>query len=96
MAIDSAEKRRSLSGIQVTLMPGVTPNASKDQEWRQEAGWFYSGIVVATITILSNLSLVSIALLQSTLTSVISTPASPSLANVALAKSSLTNITLVK
>ena len=45
MAIDSAEKRRSISGIQHFLIPGVTPNASKDQEWRQESGWSYSGIL---------------------------------------------------
>ena len=45
MAIDTAEKRKSLSGIQWTLMPGVTPNAAKDQEWRQQAGWGYSGIL---------------------------------------------------
>jgi hypothetical protein len=44
-AIDSAEKRRSISGIPF-LMPGVTPNIAKDQEWRQEAGWCYSGILV--------------------------------------------------
>lgn len=46
MAIDTPEKRRSLSGIQTTLLPGVTPNASLDQEWRQEAGWNYSGNLV--------------------------------------------------
>ena len=45
MAIDSAEKRRSISGIGL-ITPGVTPNASKDQEWRQEACWSYSGILV--------------------------------------------------
>lgn len=43
MAIDNAEKRRSISGIQ-GLIPGVTPNASKDGEWRQQSGWSYSGI----------------------------------------------------
>ena len=42
--INTAEKRRSVSGIPL-LMPGVTPNASKDQEWRQEAGWSYSGVL---------------------------------------------------
>lgn len=45
MPIDTAEKRRSLSGIQHSLVPGITPNAAKDQEWRQEAGWSYSGIL---------------------------------------------------
>lgn len=47
MAIDSAEKRRSISGIIIPMLPGVTPNASKDAEWRQEAGWSYSGIAAA-------------------------------------------------
>lgn len=47
MAIDNAEKRRSVSGIPFhPLGPGVTPNASKDQEWRQQSGWGYSGILV--------------------------------------------------
>jgi hypothetical protein len=45
MAIDTAEKRRSLSGIQWSMMPGVTMNAAKDREWRQESGWGYPGIV---------------------------------------------------
>jgi len=46
MAIDSAEKRRSLVGIITGVMSiGVTPNASKDKEWRQQSGWGYSGIV---------------------------------------------------
>ncbi len=44
MAIDDAEKRKCASGVQVTLMPGVTNNASKDVEWRQQSGWGYSGI----------------------------------------------------
>ena len=47
MAIDTAEKRKSISGVGgVPLMPGVTPNSSQDAEWRQEAGWSYSGILV--------------------------------------------------
>ena len=45
MAVDSAEKRRSVAGIQWTLIPSVTNNAAQDQEWRQEAGWSYSGIL---------------------------------------------------
>lgn len=44
MAIDSAEKRKSISGIQTFMVAGVTPNATPDQEWRQESGWSYSGI----------------------------------------------------
>lgn len=45
MAIDTAEKRKSLVGLQYWSGPGVTPNASPDQEWRQEAGYSYSGIL---------------------------------------------------
>ena len=45
MAIDTAEKRRSVSGIvSVPFIPGVTANSSKDAEWRQQSGWNYSGI----------------------------------------------------
>lgn len=45
MAIDSAEKRRSAAGVAfLPLGPGVTPNASKDVEWRQQSAWSYSGI----------------------------------------------------
>ena len=49
MAIDSAEKRRSIAGILLPLIMGVTPTASPDAEWRQEAGWSYSGIAAAAI-----------------------------------------------
>lgn len=46
MSIDTAEKRRSIVGILTGFMPvGVTPNASKDVEWRQQVGWGYSGIL---------------------------------------------------
>ena len=41
--IDTAEKRRSAAGFR--RLPGVTPNASKDQEWRQQAARRYSGIL---------------------------------------------------
>lgn len=45
MAMDTAEKRRSAAGVPfLPLGPGVTPNSGKDQEWRQQAGWGYSGI----------------------------------------------------
>lgn len=44
MAIDTAQKRRSISGIPM-LIPGVTPTATPDAAWRQEAGWSYSGIL---------------------------------------------------
>ncbi len=47
MAIDSAEKRKSISGINY-FCPGVTPNSSQDAEWRQEVGYSYSGIAAAS------------------------------------------------
>ena len=43
--IDTREKRASIAGIWIPLMPNVTPTAGKDQEWRQEVGWSYSGIL---------------------------------------------------
>lgn len=47
MAIDSREKRQAVASIHLTgwSPPSPTPNASKDKEWRQEAGWGYPGIV---------------------------------------------------
>lgn len=45
MAIDSAEKRRSIAHIARRWSgAGVTPNTAKDVEWRQEAGRGYPGI----------------------------------------------------
>lgn len=41
MAIDTPEKRRSISGIPL-LIPGVTPNAAKDAEWRRQVANTYS------------------------------------------------------
>lgn len=45
MAIDTREKRASIVGIDRLSGPSVTPNAAKDQEWRQEAGYGYPGIL---------------------------------------------------
>ena len=48
MAIDTAEKRKSIAGIHMRYSgPGVTNNSAKDQEWRQEAGYSYSGILAS-------------------------------------------------
>lgn len=47
MAIDTAEKRRSVAGIPFFIFLGVTPNVAKDAEWRQQAGWGYSGIAAS-------------------------------------------------
>lgn len=44
MAIDTAEKRKAISGIWFSSIPGVAPNAGKDVEWRQQSGRGYSGI----------------------------------------------------
>lgn len=44
MAIDSARKRRSAAGANtVPYNPCVTPS-TKDEVWRSEVGWRYSGI----------------------------------------------------
>lgn len=48
MALDTAEKRKSAAWLVTGLGAStVTPNASKDQEWRQQAAWGYSGIAAA-------------------------------------------------
>ena len=47
MAIDSKEKRASIIGINYISGPSPIPTAAKDQEWRQEVGFGYSGILVA-------------------------------------------------
>lgn len=47
--IDTAEKRRSASQIISGIFAsGVTPNSSKDIEWRQQSGWGYSGIAAGS------------------------------------------------
>ncbi len=57
MAIDTREKRQSIAGISVYFNLGVTTNASKDQEWRQEAGYGYPGILTGGAVIEDNLAL---------------------------------------
>jgi hypothetical protein len=45
MAIDSAPKRKSIVGIHFpSFGPGVTPDSTPDQAWRQAAGYSYLGI----------------------------------------------------
>ena len=52
MAIDTAERRRSISGIPgPPLIAGVTSNPSQDQEWRQESGWSYAGILTGVAVV---------------------------------------------
>lgn len=46
--IDDAEKRRAASGVPfLPVGPGVTPEATKDTDWRQQAAWSYSGVGVS-------------------------------------------------
>ena len=46
MAIDTREKRQAAAVISHYFMgPNVTPNATPDVEWRQEAAWGYPGIL---------------------------------------------------
>lgn len=61
MAIDTAEKRKSISGIGgPPLIPGVTPvGSAQDQEWRQEAGWSYSGILAGAAVEIARESVVT-------------------------------------
>lgn len=46
MALDTREKRASAVSLTPSAPNTVTPNAAKDQEWRQESGWGYSGITI--------------------------------------------------
>ena len=46
--LDTQEKRRSAVAMTTYAFgPDVTPNATHDQEWRQEAGYGYPGILAA-------------------------------------------------
>jgi hypothetical protein len=46
MAIDTREKRQAAGGVPfLPNGPNVTPNASKDVEWRQQSAHSYSGIL---------------------------------------------------
>jgi len=54
MAIDTREKRQSAASVgMLPVPPTPTPNASKDQEWRQEAGWGYSGILAGEAVVIA-------------------------------------------
>ena len=56
MAIDTAAKRRAISGIYTGLVAvGVTPSAIPDAAWRQQAGWGYSGIAVNPPVVVSDI-----------------------------------------
>ncbi len=50
MAIDNREKRQSAATAGAPFNPpAVTSNSGKDQEWRQQVCWGYSGILVGGI-----------------------------------------------
>lgn len=50
MAIDSVQKRKSISSIGLPFFaPGVTPDATTPVGWRQTSGWSYYGIAAATV-----------------------------------------------
>jgi hypothetical protein len=51
--MNTAEKRRSAASFR--RLPGVTPNASKDQEWRQQALRSYSGILAGAAQVTATL-----------------------------------------
>ena len=51
MAIDSKEKRASIVGINYMSGPSPIPTAAKDQEWRQEVGYGYSGILAGAVAV---------------------------------------------
>lgn len=59
MAIDDAEKRRSVVNVGRKIGgPRVTPNATPDLEWRQQVGRSYSGIAAAgLISVIKTLTL---------------------------------------
>lgn len=45
MSIDTAAKRKSISGLVLPfLLVGVTPDATPDAAWRQSSAWSYEGI----------------------------------------------------
>ncbi len=47
MSIDTAAKRRNISGLMAGIsIVGVTPDSAKPLAWRQQAGWGYSGVPV--------------------------------------------------
>ena len=48
VAIDTRERRAAVVAIPYPWASvSVTPTAAQDQEWRQEAGWGYPGILAA-------------------------------------------------
>jgi len=49
VAIDSAAKRRSISGAVLPfLIVGITPDATPGVDWRQTAGWSYQGVTTVS------------------------------------------------
>ena len=48
---DTREKRACAVSLTQSAPNTVTPNAAMDQEWRQESGWAYCGILVGAAVI---------------------------------------------
>lgn len=48
MAIDTAAERRSTTGILPWHGPGVTPDATPDDDWREAAGHTFTGLTYRT------------------------------------------------
>ena len=50
MAIDTALKRKAAAAVALVFFaPGVTPDATKPQAWRQSAAWGYPGIAAGAV-----------------------------------------------
>lgn len=45
MPIDTAEERRTISGINWGSPPTPTPNVNKDVQWRAQIAWGYGGTI---------------------------------------------------
>ena len=61
MAIDTAEKRKSISFL-TNIVPGVTSNATKDAEWRAESGYGYARAGVTVVTFYALLPYLNVSL----------------------------------
>ena len=55
--LDTAEKRRAAAGLHLFALPTVTPNISKDAEWRRQVVGTLSLSSVVTYSALANVIL---------------------------------------
>ena len=51
MPLDNRERRSSVVSLNPGAPPSPTPFAAMDQEWRQESGWGYAGILVGAAVV---------------------------------------------